>query len=180
MTQRTQSAARRRERTPSAAPTGTARPDPLLFHLGYLIHDVSRMRRQLFDQEAKSLGITRSQWWVLGNLSRRGNDGIMQTDLARKLDVGKVTIGGIVDRLEVTGYVERRPDAADRRAKRIYITRAGHAVLARLTELGNRFNDRVCAGITDADMLASERALAQMKNNLKALLGPDVAGEADD
>ena len=45
--------------------------------LGFLIHDVSRMRRSAYDQFMKPLGITRAQWWVLAHLSR--HDGMMQT-----------------------------------------------------------------------------------------------------
>ena len=39
------------------------------FRTGYLVHEVSRLRRQLYDQQSRHLGITRSQWWVLVNLS---------------------------------------------------------------------------------------------------------------
>jgi DNA-binding MarR family transcriptional regulator len=151
-----------------------SRPDPLLFHLGYLIHDVSRMRRRLFDLEAKALGITRSQWWVLGNLSRHGKDGMMQTDLAKLLEVGKVTIGGIVDRLETSGYVVRKPDINDRRAKHVHITAAGHKVLSLLTELGHQFNLKVCQAISSADIVVAERVLSTMKNNIKTQLGPEI------
>ncbi|MGJ3626948.1 hypothetical protein AB5I41_08660 [Sphingomonas sp. MMS24-JH45] len=68
----------------------TARP----FRFGFLVHDVSRMRRTLFDLQMKPLGVTRSQWSVLAFLSRDGNDGATQVDLARDMDVGKVTVGG--------------------------------------------------------------------------------------
>lgn len=72
-------------------------PQPKLpqdVRIGFLVHDVSRMRRTLFDQAMKPLGITRSQWWVLSQLSRHTRTGMLQTDLARDLDVGKVTVGG--------------------------------------------------------------------------------------
>jgi len=45
--------------------------------LGYLIHDVSRLRRMMFDRALAPLGITRSQWWVLAFISRK--DGLPQT-----------------------------------------------------------------------------------------------------
>ncbi len=101
------------------------RPTAAQFRFGYLVHDVSRTRRTLMDHYMKPLGITRSQWSILSTLSRGGNDGMMQVDLARLLDVGKVSIGGLIDRLEATGHVERRSDAKDRRAKRIFITEQG-------------------------------------------------------
>ena len=65
--------------------------------LGYLIHDVSRLRRLSFDRELAPLGITRSQWWVLAFIAR--NDGLPQTELANELEVGKVALGALVDRL---------------------------------------------------------------------------------
>ena len=102
------------------------------FRIGFLVHDVSRMRRTLFDQAMKPLGITRSQWWVLSQLSRHSREGMLQTELARDLDVGKVTVGGLIDRLEASGYVKRTPDASDRRAKRIVITEQGRVVLKQM------------------------------------------------
>ena len=38
------------------------------FRLGFLIHDVSRLRRTVVDKALRPLGVTRSQWWVLANL----------------------------------------------------------------------------------------------------------------
>src|SRR3546814_1927172 len=61
---------------------------------GFLIHDVSRLRRVVVDRALKPLGITRSQWWVLAFLSRR--DGMTQTALASDLDLTKVAIGGLL------------------------------------------------------------------------------------
>src|SRR5271170_7842927 len=108
------------------------RPSAPIFKFGYLVHDVSRIRRTVMDQTMRPLGITRSQWSVLSALSRGGNDGMMQVDLARLLEVGKVTVGGLVDRLETTGHVERRADAADRRVKRVFITEQGFGLLGEM------------------------------------------------
>src|SRR5260221_4420537 len=89
--------------------------------LGFLVHDVSRLRRKAVDRVLKPLGVTRSQWWVLAFLSRR--DGMPQVALAAELDLGKVALGGLIDRLEGTGLVERRPDRIDRRLKRVFLTK---------------------------------------------------------
>ena len=85
--------------------------------LGYLIHDVSRLRRMMFDRALAPLGITRSQWWVLAFISRK--DGLPQTRLANELDVGKVAVGALIDRLETSGFVVRQADPVDRRVKRV-------------------------------------------------------------
>lgn len=56
--------------TGESAPSSRPSAQSPQFRIGFLVHDVSRMRRTLFDQEMKPLGITRSQWWVLAQLSR--------------------------------------------------------------------------------------------------------------
>jgi DNA-binding MarR family transcriptional regulator len=52
-------------------------------------------------------------------------DGIRATELARLSGRHKQIVGRIVDELEDLGYVERRPDPQDRRAKLIFPTKRG-------------------------------------------------------
>jgi DNA-binding MarR family transcriptional regulator len=52
-------------------------------------------------------------------------DGIRATELSRLSGRHKQIVGRIVDELEAVGYVERRPDPADRRAKLIFPTPRG-------------------------------------------------------
>jgi DNA-binding MarR family transcriptional regulator len=56
-------------------------------------------------------------------------DGIRATDLARLSGRHKQIVGRLVDELEVLGYVERRPDPQDRRAKLVVPTERGLAQL---------------------------------------------------
>jgi MarR family transcriptional regulator, transcriptional regulator for hemolysin len=148
--------------------------------IGFLVHDVSRMRRTIFDQMVKPLGITRAQWWALANLSRH-EEGVIQSELARTMDVGKVTIGGLVDRLEATGLVERLTDDQDRRLRRIYITEAGYEIIDKMAEVGRKLNEEIVAGIPVKDVFLAEEVMHQMKSNLKNLLAAraDGADEAD-
>jgi MarR family transcriptional regulator for hemolysin len=155
---------KKRRRGPSA---------PNMFRLGYLVHDVSRMRRTLCDQHMRPIGITRSQWWVLANLSRQPSEGTSSTELARMLDVGKVTVGGIIDRLETAGYVYRRVDKTDRRAKRIFITQAGFKVIERMREILEPLNEGICAGLTLGEIDQVEHHLAIIRKNLREMLIDD-------
>ncbi|MDB5511124.1 MAG: marR [Enterovirga sp.] len=141
---------------------------PQEVRVGFLVHDVSRMRRTLFDQAMKPLGVTRSQWWVLSQLSRHARSGMLQTELARDLDVGKVTVGGLIDRLEAAGYVVRKPDKTDRRAKRILITERGYTILEEMVSVGHKLNAIILAGLSPAEVAAAEQALETMKDNIRA------------
>lgn len=150
------------------------------FRIGFLVHDVSRMRRTLFDQAMKPLGVTRAQWWVLANLSRNEDVGMNQTDLARIMDLGKVTLGGLIDRLEATQLVERRPDATDRRVKRIFITPRGYEVLEEMQIVGKGLNAKIFDGLQDEDVRVAEDVLHKMKENLRrSLNGSPISDDED-
>jgi MarR family transcriptional regulator for hemolysin len=165
-----QSAAQRPARAPADDPSRQA------IRLSFLIHDVSRMRRTAYDQLMKPLGVTRAQWWVLANLSR--HDGMMQTELADALDVGKASLGSLIQRLVAGGLVERRKDPADRRAKRLHMARAGRLLLKRMTQEENTFNERSLGHLSASDRQAMIRALSAIKLVLAAQLAlPEPTAE---
>lgn len=149
------------------ATSGTKTKAP--FRAGFLIHDASRLRRTVFDQRLKGMGITRSQWWVLSNLSRHHGEGFAQIELARLLDVGKVTLGGLVDRLEDNGLVVRVADKEDRRSKRVQMSRKGKALLQKLEAIAIDVNREIMQGITAEEEQQLIDILTKMKRNLKAM-----------
>jgi len=157
----------------AAADTAARRRD---IKLGYLIHDVSRMRRTAFDQLMKPLGITRAQWWVLAHLSR--HDGMAQTQLASMLDIGKASLGSLLDRLEATGFIERRGDAADRRMKRIFLSRSSMQLLEQLVEVERDFNEKILGHLSDKDRDELIRMLGSIKDSLLGF-GPQDNSELD-
>jgi DNA-binding MarR family transcriptional regulator len=136
--------------------------------LGFLVHDVSRLRRRVVDRALKPLGVTRAQWWVLAFLSR--SDGMSQVALADELDLGKVALGQLIDRLEKTGFVTRKADDGDRRVKRIYLTRRSHALIARIRENVSATEKQILDEIDEGDLKATVRALRGMKENLLAMI----------
>lgn len=149
--------------------------------LGYLIHDVSRLRRVTYDRELAPLDITRSQWWVLAFISR--NDGLPQTQLANELDVGKVALGSLIDRLQSAGFVERRADEKDRRVKRVFLTDKARALIKQIRPINNSFNARILKGIPRQDLDLTSRTLYAMKTNLLALAaeqGGDLDSQDDE
>jgi DNA-binding MarR family transcriptional regulator len=149
-----------------AAATAKSEPSGTLLRSGFLIHDVSRLRRTAYDQRLKPFNVTRAQWWVLANLSRRNCDGISQIELARLLDVGKVTLGGLIDRLEESGFVIRVPDKQDRRAKRIMRSPEGKALCDRMEVFAQAVSKEIMSGISDEEHRLFIDVLTKMKRNL--------------
>ncbi len=132
--------------------------------LGFLMHDVSRLRRIVFDEFMKPLGATRSQWWVLAYLSR--HDGMIQSDLANVLDLGKAALGGLIDRLESAGFIERRPDGTDRRVKRVYLSAKGAHIVKEMRIRSHDASERILKGLDRTERLALAEMLTKVKENL--------------
>jgi MarR family transcriptional regulator, transcriptional regulator for hemolysin len=121
----------------------------------------------MFDRALAPLGITRSQWWVLAFISRK--DGLPQTRLANELDVGKVAVGALIDRLETSGFVIRQADPVDRRVKRVYVTKQARGFLEKLRKETDKFNAKIAEGIDRKQLEVASEALLAMKNNLIAM-----------
>jgi DNA-binding MarR family transcriptional regulator len=141
---------------------------------GFLIHDVSRLRRVVVDRSLKPLGITRSQWWVLAFLSRR--DGMTQTALAADLDLTKVAIGGLLDRMEDAGFVERRADRNDGRARRVYLTRTGAKMVNTIREKVESTELEILSRVPEEQLNQAADTLRTLKDTLLEMLG----GEAEE
>lgn len=141
--------------------------------LGFLIHDVSRLRRIVVDRALKPLGITRSQWWLLAFLSRR--DGMTQTALAADVDLSKVAIGGLIDRMESGGFVERRADKRDARARRVYLTRSGQRLVSTIRENVGEVEGSILSGVAEDKLNGTGLTLVKIKTRLLEIVGAEAA-----
>lgn len=120
---------------------------------GFLLNDVSRLFGRRFDYNGRRLGLTRAQCRTIGYLAR--NEGINQAGLADLLEIRPMTLVRQIDRMEEDGWIERRHDPADRRARRLFLTEKGHNVLTRIWDVATETRDEVLAPLSpnDADQL---------------------------
>lgn len=71
-------------------------------------------------------------------VQRIGPDGTRLTELAEAAQVTKQTAGFLVDQLEKVGWVERRPDPTDRRARLVCISERGKRAVPVATDAVER------------------------------------------
>jgi DNA-binding MarR family transcriptional regulator len=133
----------------------------------YMLHDATRQIRKHFDRRATRLELTRAQWRALKAISR--HEGVSQTELAEFLEMEPIPVGRVIDRLEKTGFVERRADPSDRRRWRLHLTPKAHAVVDEMEVIASELRDDALRGIPRDDLDALMRALTQLKENLAAL-----------
>ncbi len=138
--------------------------DHLDRNLGFLLHDVARLMRKRFEQNARELGLTRSQCQVLAHLSR--HDGIQQSTMAELLEVEPITLTRIVDRLESMSLVTRQPHATDRRIRLLHLTEAARPLLSQIFAIGAVTRGEAMEGIAEEDRDRLFEILSSMKANL--------------
>jgi MarR family transcriptional regulator, transcriptional regulator for hemolysin len=134
--------------------------------LGFLISDTARLLRRRFDQRARHLGLTRAQWQVLAHLQR--NEGINQIGLADLLDVEAITLCRTIDRMEEGGWVERRPDPKDRRARLLFLTDKARPLIARMRSLADALFEEALEGLPPEARDTLVGILTTMRANLSA------------
>jgi len=132
--------------------------------LPFVLHDVARLMRNRFDQRARDWGMTRAQCVTLIKLECR--PGLSQTELAAILEVEPITVARLIDRLEASGMVERRPDPTDRRMHRLHLLPASKPILAEIDKYREAGVAQLREAVAPDDWSTALRVLLQIKETL--------------
>lgn len=132
--------------------------------IGYLVTDIARLMTTHYNRIMKPTGLTSAQWRVILQLSR--HNGQTQSELAHILDMGKVSVGGLIDRLEESQWVERRADPKDRRVNRIYLTDKAHEIDDQMTKTGYILIDQTLRNLSTDERETLVNLLIAVKRNL--------------
>jgi DNA-binding MarR family transcriptional regulator len=84
-------------------------------------------------------------------------------ELSRLLMVTGGNVTGVVDQLVKEGLVERVDDAADRRAWRVRLTRAGNKAFAEMARAHEQWVVALLSGLSRKDADALMQLLARLK-----------------
>ena len=108
---------------------------------GYLIRRLQQIAVGIFMEETKGFDLTPVQFAALEVISAR--PGLDQIGLSGAVAFDRTTIGGVVERLEAKGLIERRVGVADRRTRELYITAEGEGLLNQLADPVARAQQRI-------------------------------------
>ena len=139
--------------------------DPLV-----LLHDVARTMRTRFDQRARTRGMSRAQWIILARLERQ--PGLSQNELAAICEVEPITVARLVDRLEKSGAVERRPDPRDRRIWRLHNLPGAQPILDEISE----YRQRLLVEIDEQIGRVGREALVEALLGIKEMMNRSETG----
>ncbi|WVT75334.1 MarR family transcriptional regulator [Sinorhizobium chiapasense] len=128
---------------------------------------VNRKLRAVFDARVKERGLTLSRARALFALTRK--DGLNQRELADELDIETPTLVRLLDGMEKQGFIERRVEASDRRAKQIHMTDDGRGVADEILRLADEVRAEVLEGIDAAELAVTQRVIRAIADNVQAL-----------
>jgi len=138
-------------------------------YIGYVLSDVARLIRTVFDRRVRDIGLTRAQWLVLTRLYRR--PGASQTELADMLEIDRASAGRMIDRMQKNGWVERRADTGDRRVNRLHLTADARRAHRGMWAIAEATVDNALAPLSAAERDQFTRLAARVKGQLQAMAG---------
>jgi DNA-binding MarR family transcriptional regulator len=137
--------------------------------LGFLVHDVGRLLRREIDQRAQALGLTSAQWRLLSAVARTellNQEPLNQVSLAEQLEIEPITVSRLVDRMEAAKLIERRPDPADRRAYRLFVTDSARPLLAEFRAVAYECVNAALRGVGEDEIEMVVDVLTRVRANL--------------
>jgi MarR family transcriptional regulator for hemolysin len=143
----------------------------------YLLRDltrdlllVGRLWRKMAREAASRHGVSEAGSAPLIWIERLG-DNVRQNTLAEAIGIEGASLVRLIDELQASGLVTREPDPSDRRANVVSLTTKGRKVVAEVNEDIQNLRQIVFAGQSAADIEATGRVFAAIK---------DAAGRSSD
>ncbi|MCC0579201.1 MarR family winged helix-turn-helix transcriptional regulator [Streptomyces californicus] len=144
----------------AVAPPAAALGGPV----SHAVSRVARLHRIAAGKVLKGVGLYPGQELLMTHLWDRG--AVRQTELIRALELDPSTVTKMLQRLEQTGHVRRRPDPADRRAVLVEATDDSCALHTAVETAWGRLEEQTLAGLETAERDELVRLLAKVEENL--------------
>lgn len=116
---------------------------------GHFIRRAQQVSSAYFAEELSESELTSVQMVALAAIA--DSPGIDATRLSEIIDFDRATIGGVVDRLERKGLIQRVVNKQDKRSKAMHATAAGKALLEVNMSRVERVQERLLAPLTAAE-----------------------------
>src|SRR5215210_4074527 len=139
---------------------------PKHIDFGFRVARIARRLRQAVDAELRAYGLTDATWRPLAYVGKLGG-GVRQKELATVLSIEGPSLVRLLDNLERRGFIERREDETDRRARGIHLTKSGRELAVRAAKVGGAIQSRLLAGVPLADLETCERVLTTLEREME-------------
>lgn len=151
---------------PSAGePPGAFVRTSALMSMSMSLGVLQRAYRAAADKAVASLGLSHAMAWPLLFIGRMG-DGLRQGTLAEAMSIEGPSLVRSLDQLVEAGFVVRREDPVDRRAKTLHLTPAGQRACGEIEAVLHDLRASLYQGLPDADIAACLRVFDALTRRL--------------
>ncbi len=129
-------------------------------HICFNIGRVMRKVYEHYEDRLAPFNLTTPQYLIFSALW--AGDGITIGELGQRVSLDGSTVTGILDRMEKNGYVERRPNAEDRRSALVYLTPKAKEVGPKIIKFADDLDDDFRRRFSAKDMAVFERVIREL------------------
>ena len=134
-------------------------------HYGHYIRILHAATDQAMTNALASMDLTAAQGHIMGYITHRP-EAPCARDIEEAFQLSHPTVSGLLSRLEKKGFIEFRPDAQDRRCKRIYILEKGRQCNELMHDTIRSAEERLVQDFSDAEKEQFSRLLLRAIHNV--------------
>jgi DNA-binding MarR family transcriptional regulator len=142
--------------------------------MDFLLANISHLHYTRAHQLLESIGLYRGQPPVLRALWE--HEGFTQTELAERLRIRPATLTRMLQRMEKTGFIQRKADSVDQRVMRVYLSEAGRAIQGQVEGVWRKMEEETFANFSQEECAELHGFLRQMRENLLDATGEEPWG----
>lgn len=137
--------------------------------LGFLVNALARLMRNELEDRLRDVDLTPTTWSVLMALVEE--DGLSQTDLARKILLDGATMTRALDQLEIKHYIVRVRAEGDRRVQTVLLTREGRTAADGAAQIGAEINAFATQDLTEEERAELFKYFFRVMRRMSGLSG---------
>lgn len=134
-------------------------------HYGHMVRVLHCAISQSVTAALAEMELTSAQGRIMGYLALSPEPPCAK-DIEEKFHLSHPTVSGLLVRLEKKGFIESRPDEADRRCKRIYMLPKGADCNEKIYRVIQENEKKLVTGFTEAEKQQFTDLLTRAANNL--------------
>ena len=131
----------------------------------HLMGKLHRSLRRNYDRQLKSFSLTPCQFEILMTLWNE--DGIVLSELGRRVSRDGPTITGVVDRMEKKMLVKRKRNSSDRRVVKVHLTAKGKNMKEQLATTKKEIFERITHDLSLREINHLVTLLEKMMKNVE-------------